>query len=52
MTMTKGNDVGAIADALNLAVGATTPVYVKAADKWHILKKIKDEYDQHGGYDD
>ena len=38
----------AILDALNLAVGATTHVYVKAADKW----QIKDEYDQHGGYDD
>lgn len=31
----------AILDALNLAVGATTHVYVKAADKWHILNSRK-----------
>ena len=29
--------MSAINDALNLAVGATTHVHVKAADKWHIL---------------
>ena len=29
--------MSAIVEAMNLAVGASTHVYVKAADKWHIL---------------